>query len=500
MSGINICGNPTIDFNGGMILTLHAIRLLAEDETEHEGVWPFEGEGMANDAMRMLGVATTQIGVEGEQIQCQIKFQDFGNNYEDGTEVSFDRELVRIFIPSNSPYPVVSHALLFLVEEDYGGRDWDPIVGTIIEKVGAKLQSEVSSAVGAAVGAAIGSVACPLVGTAIGAGVGALAGVIMGEVIAAVRETESDIFPPQETSFIVGVTTETTSTVRLRFSDERIGGTYLLTLQWRLRVLPRSSVISRIRLQANNGNFVFAEGGGGLPIMANRLVIDGWETFGLIRLGDDKVALLAINGDFVSAEEGGGRELIANRSWVGEWETFRLEHLGNNRIALRTYNGQYVTAVRGMLEATRLERGEWETFLLHHIPAAQGNLMLPGQVLNPGQSINVLGPSLRTTPLAGILGESLYILAYQDDGNLVFNEISLSGGGNYILWASGTDGKPAGVCIMQDDGNLVIYGPDGENIWQTATSGNSGSFLMVQPSIVMIIHPDSANGSIIWRT
>jgi len=365
-NGINACGNPVIDFNGGMIMTLHATRLLCEDETEHEGFWPFEGEGIANDAMRMTGIVTTQVGAEGEPTQCQILPQDLGSDYQDGRAFSFDRELARTFISNDAPLPVASHAMILLVEEDWGGLDWDDAVKKVIDGVGSVLKSGVSAGVGATVGAGLGSSVGPL-GTAIGSGIGALAGFITGEIAAAVAKIESDVFPQQETSFVVGIRpVRTSQTVYLRFEGH--GGRYLLTLEWRVRPLP--TTLEKIGLQANNGNFVVAEGGGGRQLLANRPHLREWETFGQIRLTGNRVALLASNGDFVAAEGGGGRELIANRPWIREWETFRLEELGDNLVALRANNGQYVAAEDGggrELVANRPRRGPWETFRLHRL-------------------------------------------------------------------------------------------------------------------------------------
>src|SRR5436190_1341726 len=76
--------------------------------------------------------------------------------------------------------------------------------------------------------------------------------------------------------------------------------------------------------------------------------------------------------------------------------------------------------------------------------------MQPGEVLNPGQSI--------------ISPNGQYTFVYQNDGNLV-----VYGPRGEALWDSKTGGRPAGVCIMQDDGNLVIYGPFFVVIWGPPT-------------------------------
>jgi hypothetical protein len=38
------------------------------------------------------------------------------------------------------------------------------------------------------------------------------------------------------------------------------------------------------------------------------------------------------------------------------------------------------------------------------------------------------------------------------------------------VWASGTDGHPGSHLVVQDDGNLVIYAPDGRPVWATGTN------------------------------
>lgn len=248
--------------------------------------------------------------------------------------------------------------------------NWDAGVKSAIDSIGNDLRSGVSAAVTAAVGAGIGSSVGPL-GTVIGAGAGALAGLLINEITAAVRSMESDVFPPQETSFIVGTLEAnnqriTTHTVQRRFTGH--GGRYRLTLEWRLRGLPTR--VERIALQAGNGQYVSAEGGGGRQLVATRPHIRSWETFGLIRLPGDRVALLAINGDYVAASGGGGRELVANRAELRGPSQFRLEDLGNGQVALRAPNGQYVTAVGGggrELVANGSSRGRAETFRLHRL-------------------------------------------------------------------------------------------------------------------------------------
>jgi hypothetical protein len=53
-----------------------------------------------------------------------------------------------------------------------------------------------------------------------------------------------------------------------------------------------------------------------------------------------------------------------------------------------------------------------------------------------------------------------YYLAYESDGNLVL----YSNTTNRPLWTSETKGRPAGYCMVNDYGELVIYGPNSQGI------------------------------------
>ncbi len=134
-------------------------------------------------------------------------------------------------------------------------------------------------------------------------------------------------------------------------------------------------------LRASNGQYVCAEGGGGQALIANRGSIGGWESFNLIYLDADRVALQAFNGMYVCAEGGGGQALVANRSAIGGWETFTLIDRGGGQVALRAHNGQYVCAEGGggqALVANRDGIGPWETFSLSSAGADGNWTIVPG--------------------------------------------------------------------------------------------------------------------------
>lgn len=93
-------------------------------------------------------------------------------------------------------------------------------------------------------------------------------------------------------------------------------------------------------------------------------------------------------------------------------------------------------------------------------------------------------------------GESLespsgqYRLSYQTDGNLVI----YGPGGDE--WASNTAGTTPNRAVMQGDGNFVIYDPDGNDLWSTGTQGNPGAYAVVLESgNFTILSPE---GWVLW--
>jgi hypothetical protein len=90
-----------------------------------------------------------------------------------------------------------------------------------------------------------------------------------------------------------------------------------------------------------------------------------------------------------------------------------------------------------------------------------------------------------------------YTFIYQTDGNLVLYK-------NYLykpikaLWASNTGGQPAGKCVMQVDGNLVVYDPSSHALWASGTWHDANSHLIVQDDGNVVIY--AINGAAIWAT
>jgi hypothetical protein len=123
----------------------------------------------------------------------------------------------------------------------------------------------------------------------------------------------------------------------------------------------------KISLQAWNGRYIRAQGGGGGAVLANGDEIDEWATFDLIELEGNKIGLRAHNGDYVCAEGGGGREIVASRTMLSDWETFELIEQRDGKVALRVDIGQYISVeddADGEVVARRNRPHERATFRL----------------------------------------------------------------------------------------------------------------------------------------
>jgi len=95
--------------------------------------------------------------------------------------------------------------------------------------------------------------------------------------------------------------------------------------------------------------------------------------------------------------------------------------------------------------------------------------------LNPGETLR------KREYLTSTNGR--YRLVLQNDGNLV-----LYGPGNRPLWSSNTQGKTIEKCVMQGDGNLVLYFYGGQPAWASNTSGRPESYLVLQNDGNIVIY------------
>jgi YD repeat-containing protein len=79
-------------------------------------------------------------------------------------------------------------------------------------------------------------------------------------------------------------------------------------------------------------------------------------------------------------------------------------------------------------------------------------------------------------------------LLLQNDGNLV-----LYGAGYRVLWHAGTANLGAKSLVMQGDGNLVMYTSSNKPVWATTTAGHGDSFAVVQNDGNFVVYITSDN-------
>jgi len=114
------------------------------------------------------------------------------------------------------------------------------------------------------------------------------------------------------------------------------------------------------------------------------------------------------------------------------------------------------------------------------VQAPNTDRLLPGQALQPGQQLD--------TP-----GQPIYCVM-QTDGNLV---VYWGYQANFPLWATNTNGLPVTQAVMQTDGNFVLYAGS-QPVWATGTNGNPGAYLVLQADGDLIVF--NASDAPIWRS
>lgn len=175
------------------------------------------------------------------------------------------------------------------------------------------------------------------------------------------------------------------------------------------------------------------------------------------------VCLMQVDGNLVVYTED-GRALWQTNSWGNPGSRLVVQDDGNVVI----------------YRPNRTAAWETHTWLPNGPSPQQGDRLLPGEVLVTG----LKSPNGR------------YHLIYHFDGDVALWETNV-GIPAKALWHSGTSHKGDGVCIMQTDGNLVIYAR-GHYLWSSNTQGNPGSHLLVQDDgNVVIYRPD---GRYVWQT
>jgi hypothetical protein len=99
----------------------------------------------------------------------------------------------------------------------------------------------------------------------------------------------------------------------------------------------------KIVLKGSNFKMLGVEDNGDPFICSCRFNAGREESFSVIYRGTGKLIFLkAPNSRFVCADHERGGKLVANRDTGASWETFELVWLGNNRIALKSDDQKYV--------------------------------------------------------------------------------------------------------------------------------------------------------------
>jgi hypothetical protein len=84
------------------------------------------------------------------------------------------------------------------------------------------------------------------------------------------------------------------------------------------------------------------------------------------------------------------------------------------------------------------------------------NTLQPNEILNPNQAL--------------FSTNERWELIYQSDGNLVLYDRSITPVPR-ATWNSRTYGTSAGHCVMQSDGNFVVYNAENHPVWDSHTYG-----------------------------
>ncbi len=123
------------------------------------------------------------------------------------------------------------------------------------------------------------------------------------------------------------------------------------------------------------------------------------------------------------------------------------------------------------------------TAALDSSPAAAAgstNSLSAGASLAPSQAATLTSPDRQ------------HRLVAQSDGNVV-----LYGPGDQVVWNTGTGGGSDRRLVLQDDGNLVVYRSGGQALWATNRYG-AGSRLVLQDDGNLVVY--RGDGSVSWAS
>ncbi len=127
----------------------------------------------------------------------------------------------------------------------------------------------------------------------------------------------------------------------------------------------------------------------------------------------------------------------------------------------------------------------------------QNLLVVPtGAVVSTFGTVSSTGATVPSGQQLGsgqtITSSNSYKVVMQRDGNLV--EYAPDG---HALWSSGTDNNPGAYAVMQRDGNLVVY--TGERpqkpLWDTGTSGRGPSYAVIQGDGNFVVYTDAGRAT-----
>ena len=127
---------------------------------------------------------------------------------------------------------------------------------------------------------------------------------------------------------------------------------------------------------------------------------------------------------------------------------------------------------------------------------SDGNLVLYNASNNPLWATDTRSPADETVRVIDMLGfngalfrgqqamslDRKYKLTLQDDGNLVLY------GPTKVLWATGTDGKNGDRLVVQSDGNMVLYSTSGKPLWASHSDGRGLPVLIIQQDGNLVLY------------
>ncbi len=97
------------------------------------------------------------------------------------------------------------------------------------------------------------------------------------------------------------------------------------------------------KFQLKTANSTFVCIGPADILYADKDKDDRSSEYAIVDLGNNKCALLSYDNYYLSAELGQMNEITTNRDKIADWETFTMIKLDGNHIALQAANGKYVT-------------------------------------------------------------------------------------------------------------------------------------------------------------